>query len=134
MGYEATYRGRIELDPPMNTDTWQVLQGREDFGDVAPNPRRILSPVIVPVLSGDRRLVVAVEPDEFGCKPSVMYAVLRDFAWFASLFTDEDNRRYRRFSGSFEGQGEDGERYRLTIGDTDPIREEVFDQPEYPAD
>jgi hypothetical protein len=129
MGYEATYRGRIDLDPPMNANTWLGLQGRVDFGDISPNVHRTLAPVIVPVLSEDRRLVVAVEPGE-GCKPSVMYAVLRDFAWFASLFTDEDHRRYRRFSGGFDGQGEDGERYRLTIGDTDPINEEVFDDPE----
>ncbi|MEU5874247.1 hypothetical protein AB0A73_22155 [Glycomyces sp. NPDC047369] len=127
MGYDADYQGRIELDPPMNANTWLGLRGREEFGDISPNPHRILHPIIAPVLSADGRLVVAVEPCGSGCNPAVMYLVLRDFVWFALLHTDEDHGRARRFSGEFTGKGEDGTRFRLRVGNTDPIVEEEHD-------
>lgn len=128
MGYEASYEGRIELDPPMDAEVWERLLDRHpNYGAVAPGIRKILDPIIMPILSENRSHVVAVKPGEYGCSPSAMHGALRHFVWCASLFASEEGN-FCRFSGGFDGQGEDGERYRLTIGETDPIETQEFGQ------
>lgn len=127
MGYEATFEGRIELDPPMEAGVWRrLLDEHPTYGALDKSVRKILPPMIMPVSSGDGSKVVAVEPGQDGCAPSAMPLALRHFVYVAALFSEEEGR-FCRFSGGFDGWGENGERYRLTVGDTDPITSEVFD-------
>ncbi|MCD0444292.1 hypothetical protein LO763_11730 [Glycomyces sp. A-F 0318] len=127
MGYTASYEGRIAIDPPMDAGTWQrLLDPHPNYGAIAPGVRKIVSPIIMPVLSEDRSTVIAVEPEPYGCSPSAMHGALEHFVHF-TLLLSHDEGRHRRFSGGFDGWGESGEQYRVTIGDTDPIKVEETD-------
>jgi hypothetical protein len=130
MGYEASYEGRIELDPPMDAEVWErLLDPHPNYGAIKPGVRKILDPILMPVLSEDRRHVLAVEPGEYGNKPSAMNGALRHFVWCASLFASEEGR-FQRFAGGFDACGDDGDRFRVTVGETDPIHTEDIGESE----
>jgi hypothetical protein len=130
MGYEASYEGRIDLDPPMDAEVWErLLDAHPNYGAIRPQAFKVLDPMILPVLSEDHRHIAAVEPGKYGHKPSAMHGALRHFVWCASLFASEEGR-FQRFSGGFDAIGEDGDRFRLTVGDTDPIATEEISEPE----
>ncbi|MEU6858492.1 hypothetical protein AB0B28_06425 [Glycomyces sp. NPDC046736] len=124
MGYDASFEGRIELEPPMESGKWQrLLDPHPTYGAITSGVRKILDPIIMPILSKDRDTIVAIEPGPGGCSPRAMHSALEHFVHFVMLFSLDDGR-YCRFSGGFNGWGELGEEYQVTIGDTDPIKVE----------
>jgi hypothetical protein len=114
MGYTASFNGRINLEPAMAAEHWQrTLDDHPDYGAIDSGVRKILTPTLMPVLSDDRREVVAVTPGKGGCSPSVMSLVLRQFAHLAALANEDGG--WCRFSGHFDGIGEDGTNFRVQM-------------------
>ncbi|WP_030159911.1 hypothetical protein [Glycomyces sp. NRRL B-16210] len=125
MGYTVGFTGRITLDPPISADHWMtVLDDHPDYGAIRPGVRKILNPTLLPVLSDDRREVIAVEPGD-DVAPSVMAVTLRQLAHVAALANE--NGWWCRFSGGFEGIGDDGAQFRIAMTNPDMVATEQHD-------
>ena len=121
MGYEISYEGRIEIDPPLDAGFWRrLLQPHPSFGAIDSGVPKILDPDVLPILSEDGRTVVAVEPGPYGAKSAAMVGALRCLAHVAALAGEE--AYFCRFPGHFYGTGEERERYRVEIDLTDIVR------------
>lgn len=120
MGYEVSYQGRIDLDPPISADYWRrFLDERPDFGALSEGVRKILGPALLPVLSEDGSEVIAIEPGPNGHNPGSMHLSLRHFAHLAAL-ANEDGL-YCDLTGHFSGFGDDGVCHWVRMTNADPV-------------